>query len=110
MKDKKAEVKSLSAECGKIREKLDALKVDFENASKKEDLAESNGEYIDEEQFQFIQRMKELKRKYKQNSESIRIIKSDIAGLDQSLKYVIFRVVSLYFGTHFIKNRPKQLF
>jgi len=86
LKDKKQEIKDISDQCQKTKEEIDRLKTLIERKQETKNQDEIQQGIIDEEEYQYIKNLKELKKKFKVESEKIKELKSTIVLINQNIQ------------------------
>lgn len=97
LKDKKLRIKQLTDQCNQTKRELDQvkLKLDEKAQEKKKQLPDELmpdddqdnqvQEIIDEEELAYLQRMKELKKSYRENYQGLKEVKGEVFFIQQSI-------------------------
>jgi len=86
LKEKKQEIKEVSEECQQTREAMERYKSLIQQKQETKNQDEIQQGIIDEEEYQYIKELKDLKRKFKAESERIRELKSTIILVNQNIQ------------------------
>jgi len=86
LKEKKQEIKDLSEQCQKTKDEMEMYKQLIQQKQETKNQDEIQQGIIDEEEYQYIKDLKELKRKFKSESEKIKELKSTILLINQNIQ------------------------
>jgi len=86
MKEKKGEIKDLSERCQSTKENMDRLKNLIQQKQDTKNQEEIQQGIIDEEEFQYIKDLKDLKKTFKVETEKIKELKSTILLINQNIQ------------------------
>ncbi|CDW85408.1 kinesin motor domain-containing protein [Stylonychia lemnae] len=114
LKDKKVKVKVLTEQCNNTKKEIDTIKakLDEKAEEKKKNLREDiagiddddgqggNGEVqqeiIDEEELSYLQKMKEMKKKYRENYDLLKSLRGEVYYVQQSIDSLKQQLVSQF--------------
>jgi kinesin family protein 6/9 len=86
MKEKKSDIKELSDRCQATKDNMDRLKEAIQQKQETKNQEEIQQGIIDEEEYQYIKELKELKKSFKVETEKIKELKSTILLINQNIQ------------------------
>jgi len=86
LKEKKKEIKEVSEQCQRTKDEMEMYKQLIQQKQETKNQDEIQQGIIDEEEYQYIKDLKELKKKFKNESERIKELKSTILLINQNIQ------------------------
>lgn len=92
LREKSAELKSIASEVNNIKKEIDITNQTLENARKHR--ATEEEDIIDEEEFVYIKKLRDLKKQYRIKFDYIKGVKDEVANLNRDIEFLREKMVA----------------